>query len=308
MIADIFTPRPRGLAALRTAGIALATVAAAAVGVRLGDEIATPAPQSPPAVIDAGVARLPIPDGWSPGAPRFGIAGVRAAAGLWGVSADAVVAIRRPEDPSLLPAQLLRRAGAAPRPRPLVGGDVEGWRYEFAPRGGAGGLSVVVLPATSGVVTLGCVSATWSTASPGDDCVELAQEIELTRGTWLKPGPDTALRMALPQTLERLNANRRAGRRALAAAGSARARARATRSVGGAYAAAHDTLRPLAGPGRAATLASLLGRLAVDHRRLATAHVDRRPRLAVRAGAGIQRREARLERLIADLAPAPGAR
>jgi hypothetical protein len=300
-----------GRARLRAAATAAATLVAALAGVliggRVGADPATTAPAPPPEpaaqMLHAGVASLPVPDGWSVGAPRFAVPGVRSAAGMWGASDDAIFAVLPPEHASLLPAALVRRAGGAPEPRPTPG-DVRGWRYEFTSPGDSGRMSLVVMPATSGVVTLACLSS--GTADQRDECVDAARGVELHRGAWLAPGPDTAMRIALPAALERLNDDRRAGRRVLAAAGSPRERERAARSVARIYATA-AALRPLAGDGRAGALVMLLARLEGDYRHLATAHAKRYRRLAVQAGAAIGRREARLERLIAAFSRSGGS-
>ena len=105
-------------ASLRGFGTAVATLAAAAAGTFVGDGLgvqwASPAPEPAPAVLDAGVARLPLPDGWWTGAPRFTLPGAPDAAGMWSGSADAVFAVLPPEHASLVPAALLPRAGQAP--------------------------------------------------------------------------------------------------------------------------------------------------------------------------------------------------
>ena len=215
---------------------------------------------------------------------------------MWGASDDAIFAVLRPEDASLIPAALVRRAGGAPEPRPVPAG-VRGWRYEFTSPGDPGRLSLLVMPATTGVVTLACLSSDAPGSTASGECVDAARTVELRRGAWMTPGPEAAMRIALPAALARLDRDRRTGRRALAAAGSRGARVRASRSVARAYATA-AALRPLAGNRRAAALVAVLGRLHRDYSRLATAHAQRYPRLAVRSGARIGRRESRLERLI----------
>ena len=300
----------RRAARLRVAGIAAVTAAAAAAGAFAGthassdDAPAAPAPA--PAVLDAGVARLPVPEGWAVGAPRFAVAGLGDAAGMWSASADAVFAARPPEDPSLLPALLVQSTGGAPPPRRVTGA-VRGWRYDVAAADEPGRVNLVVLPATTGVVTLGCHSPPGGAAWSNDECVDAAQTVELREGSWIAPGPEAAVRIALPAEIARLNRGRGQGRRALTTAGSAQARADAARSVARAYAGTASALRPLAGEGAPAALVGLLDRLAGDHRRLATAHANRYRALAVRAGAAIERDEARLGRLIAALAPPAGA-
>ena len=300
----------RRAAGLRAAGIAAATLAAAAAGAFAGarvssdDAPAIPAPA--PAVLDAGVAHLPVPEGWAVGAPRFAVAGLGDAAGMWSASADAVLAVLPPEHPSLLPALLAEGTGGAPSPR-RVAGAVRGRRYDVAATGEPGRVTLVVLPATSGVVTLGCHSPPGGAAWSNDECVDAAQTIDLREGSWIAPGPDAAVRIALPGELARLNRGRGQGRRALARAGTAPARADAARSVARAYAGTASALRPLAGEGAAPALVALLDRLAGNHRRLASAHANRYRALAVRAGGAIERDEARLDRLIATLAPPAGA-
>jgi hypothetical protein len=310
MMAGARAGRAREAASLRGVGTAVATLAAAAAGAFVGDslgaQLASPAPEPAPPVLDAGVARLPVPDGWWPGAPRFTLAGAPEAAGMWSGSTDAVFAVLPPEDASLVPAALVEHAGQAPSRRP-VPADVRGWRYELTLSGYPGRTTLLVMPASTGVVTLACVPSVGAAPGTADECVDAARQVELRRGAWIQPGPDSAVRIALPGAIARLDERRRAGRRALAAASTGPARARAARSVARAYAGAHDALRPLAAPGRSAALARALGGLATDHRGLAIAHENRYPRLATRSGARIARQEERLQRLIAALAPPDGA-
>jgi hypothetical protein len=221
-------------------------------------------------------------------------------------SADAVFAVLPPENASLVPAALLTGGEPAPQRR-SVPRDVNGWRYELTLPGDPGRMTLVVMPASTGVVTLACAPSIAGAAETTDECVDAARQVELRRGGWIEPGPDSAARIALPGAIKQLDERRRAGREALAAAGGATARARAARSVAGAYATAHDALQPLSAPGPTDALVRTLARLVADHRALATAHAQRFPRLARRSGAGIERGEARLERLIARLAEPAGA-
>ena len=279
----------------RAGVLAAVTITAAAAGAIAGvltaPEADAPPPlpaPAPPAVLEAGAVRLSAPPGWAPGEPRFRLTGLDADAGMAAGDAAAVLAVRAPDDPSLLPAELVERAGRA-----LVAADARAgagaWRYELSSPGTSDRMTVVVAPSTLGVVTLACLA-------PGDAsarCARAASTLALARGAWLRAAPEAAARIALPATLARLNARRRAARAALADARRAQGRRRAARGLATAYGEAARALAPVAA-GSAGRLPAMLRALAADHRALARAHASGRRAAAIRAGAAIDRREQRL--------------
>ena len=282
--------------------LAAVTVAAAAVGAIAGlataPEADRPAPlpaPAPSAVLDAGIVRLTAPAGWVPGEPRFRLTGLDAEVGMADGAAAAVLAVRAPDHPSLLPAELVERAGHEPAHAAVPAG-AGAWRYELSVPGETERMTVVAAPSTAGVVTLACLAP----GDAGETCARAASTLTLARGGWLPAAPEAAARIALPAVLERLNARRRESRAALADAGNPEGRSRAARRLATAYGAAARTLAPVAA-GRAARLPALLRALAADHEALARAHARGRRVAAIRAGAAIGRREQRLAATLALL-------
>ena len=211
-------------------------------------------------------------------------------------AAAGVLAVHPPDHPSLLPADLVERAGRAPVPAPARAG-AGAWRYELSSPGASDRMTVIVAPSTGGVVTLACLA-------PGDTsnaCADAARTLALDRGAWLRAGPEAAAQIALPAVLGRLNARRRAARTELAEAQRPAGRRRAALQLATAYGAAAGALAPVAA-GRAAGLPPLLRALAADHRLLARAHAGGKRAPALRAGAAIERREQRLAALLDPIA------
>jgi hypothetical protein len=159
-------------------------------------------------------------------------------------------------------------------------------------------VSVVTAPTTSGVVTFACWTRPGGEYIGEQDCDDASRGLRVAAGEALPPAPDVAARIALPAVVDRLDARRAAGRRALA-----RGRFSAAGDVAAAYADAAAALRPLAG-GRALALTRRLGATAGAYSELERAHAQQSRGKAVRAAGRITRGEARLQALLRDLAPA----
>ena len=224
--------------------------------------------------------------------------GVRDAAGMWGaIGGRRASPCCRPRTPRCS----RRRCSAAPavrrEPRPAPG-DVGGWRYDFTSPGDAGRMSLVVLPATTRRRHARLPRA--GRRGTGGGCVDAVLGVELRRGAFIAPGPEAAVRIALPAVLARLDRDRRAGRRELAAAETTAARVRATRVRRARLRRRGRAAARSPAGGRAAALVAVLRRLdggLPRGSRSPTSSATGAWRL--RAGAAIGRREARLERMIA---------
>jgi len=286
-------------------GVVGATLLAAAAGAGLGIVLAPDAPDprrddaAPRVGLASGVARLPLPAGWEPLRRRSSLPGLRNATAVRGVHSVVALDIRPPEDPSLLPAGVVAAsAGALPAPQLRRLDGRSAWRYEIA--GGRPNTRLVALavPTTGGVVTIACEADAVAIRRAAEECEGAIATLRLDGASGLVPAPETAARIVLPATVDRLNRQRSSGRRALAATRRPRGRSGAARRLAGAYATAADRLRPLAaGEARRVTVA--LDELAREHRALAAASLRRDPASARRAGAAIKEGERRLEPLLA---------
>ena len=200
--------------------LAAVTVAAAAVGAIAGlvtapeaDRPAPPLASAPSAVLDAGGVRLTAPAGWTPGEPRFRLTGLDAEVGMADGDAAAVLAVRAPDHPSLLPAELVERAGREPAHVDARAG-AGAWRYELSSPGATERMTVVAAPSTAGVVTLACLAP----RDAGETCARAASTLALRRGAWLPRGArggraDRAARRARAPQRAPPRVPHRAGRR-----------------------------------------------------------------------------------------------
>jgi len=294
--------------------LALATLAAAAAGAVLGNVIAPDDPDArriepPPRYgLASGAARLPLPAGWEPLQRRSSLPGLEDATAVRGIHSAVALDIRAPEDASLLPGHFVAmHADDLPKPRLRLLDDHPTWRYELPGARPRTRLVALTLPTTRGVVTIACEAAAGVIQSAAGECEEAMSGLQLDGASVVTPAPETAARLVLPDTVARLNRERRAGRGALAAARSPRARSDAALRLADAYVAAADRLRPLAA-GAAQDLTEALVGLAREHRRLAAASRRRGRAAALRAGAAIERGERRLAALLAAVShPSQGS-
>lgn len=287
----------------------LATIAAAGAGVALAtvlvpDKPATTATRtpSPGAMLTTDAARLVLPDGWQL-LPRTRVPGLEQAPGARGVYSDVVIDTRPlPEDASLLPAAMLRALGVeAPEPMPIRTGTRVAWVYQMPGPAGQTRVTALVLPTTRGVVTVACLADQAISPYEAIDCEAALSALELIRAAPLRPAPETAVRLTAGPVIARLDGERVAARRALAAARSPERRAALALGLAAAHEAAARRLEPLA-RGAAIPLPRVLSALARGYRSLALASARRWVRAARRAGRTIDRRERQLEAL---LSPAP---
>jgi len=291
--------RPASLPlALATAAAALA---GAAIGIALAPREERAAPRTPRVGLSSGVARLPLPAGWSPLGRRSTLPGLEAATAVRSVHGEAALDIRAPEDPSLLPASVARALGAdlaAPKPRRLAAGTA--WEYALGePRPGIRAVALA-LPTTGGVVTIACAAPPARIERAAAECEQAAGGLRLDGASALVPAPETAAAIVLPGAIARLNRVRTGARDRLAATRSPLTRSAAAARLASAYAAMAERLRPLAA-GDALALTATVDALAREHRALASASRRRAARRAARAGAAIARGEARLAAQLARL-------
>jgi hypothetical protein len=162
--------------------------------------------------------------------------------------ARVLVAVARPDDPSLVP-PALRRAftGLDPASRTTRLGGYRAWSYRVPDRAA----EVTVLPSSRGVVGIACVPRR---AGAQGRCASAVRTVSVARAAILTPAPDLALRLRAPETLAALDATRVRMRAEL---GGSAARARLSRDLAREHEAALDALRPVAGA-TGATLTSAL--------------------------------------------------
>ena len=295
---------------------ALAAAAGVAVGAALvGDDPApraaraapTPTPEPAPRVgLARGPVRLPLPAGWEPLRRHSTLPGFTAATAVQGASSTVALDLRAPEHPSLLPAAAVRRyAAGAPKPEPRRLGARRVWGYVLPGEAGGRRAVALALPTTRGVVTIACETEPAELRLGLRECTDAMSAVHLDGAAALRAAPEAAVRIVLPVTIARLNAERRAGRRSLAATRSPALRRAAALRVARAYDRAAGRLRPLAA-GRARRLVATLGALMRKYRNLGAASARRQPRAARRSGARILRSERRLGRRIVRVAGSPG--
>jgi hypothetical protein len=285
--------------------LAIVTALATAAGVALGVAVAPDSPQAPqrpapppqPRVgLASGVAKLPLPADWRPLGRLSTLPGFEQATAVRAPGTEAALDIRLPEDASLLPASVVSAAGAAlPAPTRRGPDGRTAWRYDLPGASPDTGIAAFALPTTGGVVTIACAATEGRLDRAAAACERAVSTVRLDDAAALRPTPETAAAIVLPDVIARLNGVRRSSRGRLAATTSPRARAAAGRRLATAYAAAAAALAPVAG-GDARRVIATLTDLARDHRTLATAGLERRAAAQRRAGARIGRREQRLAR------------
>lgn len=293
--------------------LTVATALAAAAGVLVGGTlvhadqpaaaasaaVATPTPAPAPRVgLARGPVKLPLPTGWTPLRRHSDLPGFAAATAVRAAASMVALDLRAPEDASLLPRRVARRVdGGDPEPEAQRLGTRKVWGYELP--GAAPGHRAISLslPTTRGVVTIACDVPAGELEVGLRECTEAMTAVELDGAAALPAAPEAAVRIVLPVTVARLNAERRAWRRKLARTRSPALRRVAALRVARAYARAAGRLRPLAA-GRARGVVATLETLTRKYRNLGAASARRRPRLARRSGARIIRGERRLGRRI----------
>lgn len=284
---------------------ALAAVAGVAIGATVvGDDggtatsrAATAPPSAPPRIgLEHGPARIVLPAGWRPLRRHASLPGLEAATAVQAPRSTVALDLRPPETPSLLPAKVAARFdGQVPAPVAARMAGRTAWRYELPARARGDRVAALVLPTTDGVITVACAAAAGAFAAARRECAEAMAALRLEGAAALPPAPYAAARIALPAVMARLNADRRAGRRALARTRSPARRQAAALGVARAYRRAAATLRPLAG-GRAVPLVGSLRALDGAYLALARASASQNAPAARRAGVRIRGNERLLAR------------
>jgi hypothetical protein len=286
------------------ARVAAATIVATAAGVTLGTALAPGTAdranddRTPRVGLMSGVARLPLPAGWEPLGRRSSLPGLRDATAVRGVHGDVALDIRPPENPSLLPASVVRAAaGVVPAPRLLRLAGRGVWGYELPAHAPGKRLVALTLPTTDGVVTIACRALADARYSATAECARAMAALDVEGAAVLPPAPETAAGIVLPDAIEALNRQRRKWRMTLAAARSPAGREKAARRLADAYAAAAAPLRPLAS-GAARRLPTALAGVSRTYHALATASARRDAPAARRAAAAIEAGDRRLGALL----------
>jgi hypothetical protein len=236
------------VAALVAAG---ALLALAVVLATRGADLQAPARAAPGArpVVRTDELALTLPPGFTRSARAPEVPGLRLAAPIAvahrGSGVRAVVGRAAYESPGLLPVALLSRLQVPPSDperTPLRPG-LEAYHHAgLVPADRGGLLEIYAVPATTGVVTVACVSG--RAASLIRACLDVARGVELRRGRALAASPRVAFRERLPGQVEELDLARERARKALAAADSPARQAAAVAALGAAYGRAADVLEP----------------------------------------------------------------
>jgi hypothetical protein len=240
--------------------------------------------------------RPPTLPGWTPapGSVAFDV-----------VTANVIVGVEPLKHKSLLPPGLLRSAengSLVPRTERLPDRTV--WRYDLGLAPKTGAVEVLVLPTTSDVLTVTCLSDP-SLQLAGQECKDTMSRLQLTGAAPLVPRAETAALMTLPKVLEQLNATRKRERANLAATRTPEARSATAQRLAAAWRRAGKRLAPMLA-GAATELAPLTASLQSSYLGLADASRRRDRAAATRAGAAIKRDEERVQALIKRLT-APSA-
>jgi hypothetical protein len=286
---------------------ALASVAAGWVVRGLSDSAPAPVAAAPARTAHAGAAAIEVPAEWVPVSAAPGVTGLdphatasfQPAAAL---AAYAVVTFSPAEDASLVPAPLRGLLPATlPKPRAASLGGARAWRYGELPAPGNRTIELTVAPATSGVLTIACVSTreAWVAAL---GCAQQLRSVSLDRGTWLRPGSEVAVRMRIPGAIEQLDQRRVAIRAKLRRAGSHGAQHRLAIRLAAAYTLAADRLAPAAPRTGAPTrVIAALRAAAGANRELAVAAGHGWPKRYRQARRAVRRGDAVLKRSLAAL-------
>jgi hypothetical protein len=285
------------------AGLVVA-LAAAFGGWAVAERIAAEPPTAPAVqkVLDAGPARLKVSTDWArvrnpPQVP--GLGEPPAWTPYAGLATTVSVALVPPDDPALLPGDLVRAAdGGLPRPERarVVGLEARAYR---GVRTGESVLDVYAIPTTRGILTLVCSAGNDGPEAP-TWCLNGLDSITVAGAQPLKPAADTAYRMRAPAVLKKLDATRVSERKALRKARGPVGQMRAAKTLWRAHRTAAETLAPLApGDSAPARVVTALRSTARAYRSLGDAAARRSRRAWARARADVARAERGLKRRVA---------
>ena len=235
---------------------------------------------SPARAVSAGPLELNSPGDWTrasqpPEIPGLSLASAVALAPSGGEAQGTLVAgLVEAENGTLLPSDFLQRLSRRPAQDDAVKlGELEAYRYkDLAPRGFDRSLTVYTAPTQQGVATIACAAPNVRASAFLAECEGVAATAKLTSGTPLPLGVNLDYLDAVDRTVDRLNALRASGVRALRRAKSGRGQAVAGRRLAGAYRAAAVALRHSEAANTVAAntaIVKALGQAASAYRRLA---------------------------------------
>ncbi|HEV7494143.1 serine/threonine-protein kinase [Baekduia sp.] len=305
----VHAPSVRGLATRSLAGVVVVAVLGA--GLAFGRSGAQhPAAAASPLTRSAsnGAARVRFPATWSESAESAVGEALRLTEPISLATADAGATFdagitKPPVTPGLLAVAATGEVvGALPAPERVRIGALPAYRYrDVRLRGVDGPVTVLAAPTTEGVLTIACGGA----ASQADACARVAGTIALRRGRSMSLGADPVYAQALGRAMGRLNVDRHAARRRLAAAGGPQRQAQAATAAAAGYTRAAKALAATApGPAdvalRDALHADLAG-IARAYTALATAAGREDKTAYAAASATVRRREQAFGRHLARL-------
>jgi hypothetical protein len=204
------------------------------------------------------------------------------------------------EGPLLLPPRLLAELARRPRGVPVRLGSYEALAYRgLRHRRASGALTVIVVPTERGAATIACL-ANERGARALTRCEQVATTLALHGVKALPLGADRRFTAKVRRIIDRLNAGRIRGRRALAAARRPAGQAAAADRLAAAYRVAYRALRklkpgPVERPAHRALLGALL-RADTAYRALALGARTGNERVFRLASVRVRRAEAAVER------------
>jgi serine/threonine protein kinase len=253
------------------AGAVLAAVVGFLVGGSGGGESTGGAPSVP---ASNAAMQVSVPAGWTrlptaPTVPGLTLEDPVAFAADGNTRGEAVVfgmVTEEANNSTLLPNPLLQAAGEVPSGREAVNlgpSDLQAYRYRnLQLEGLERGLTIFAAPTTEGVATVACLAG----AGGAPSCDAIANTLELTSGEGFAVGPNPDYAESVSGAMAELNQAATRGNRALRAADTPAAQARAAGSLQNAYQGASGTLDDLelspADQGANARLVTALGGVA----------------------------------------------
>ena len=294
----------------------LLPLAAVAIAVPAGWWLADRRSSEPPArvgppVVTVGAVQAQLSSDWEPAkrgvAPVKGLEQVptRVFTPYPGLDAFAVVALAPADDPSLVPAAVLKGLPARPgKPVPSRIAGHDAWVYRSLPAGGRDRLmDLHVLPTTAGVLAVACVAERLSFGAVLD-CGQRIEKVTVAGGQVLTPNPDLAMAGRLATVLPKFNRSRASGRAALRRARTPAGQAGAARALGLTHRQAAGSLAPFATKGRpSAAVVGSFERGARAYGQLGRAAANGWPGRFALARRAVLKAERALRRGLAALAP-----
>ena len=296
----------------------VAAVAAIVIGGLAGYLLGKPDEEGPAPQADtglsssttAGAINLRFPGSWerrgeAPAIPGLKLTDQVAVGPASAEDRGVIVGMSDATGPLLLPPAFLAALSEKPRPGDRVKlGKLEALRYEGLEADGFGGRSLTVFaaPTGGGVATVACFAPPGGGAEFRADCERVAGSLAVDGETAYPVGADPQYGEDLSRVMTALGKRRKAGRTALANAGSPAAQRQAAAALADAYALARADLGGVeSGPVTAqahAALGKAFQNAANAYRSLARAE---KPAGFRRASAAVRKAEARVNARIASL-------